>query len=86
VHPDCAPATSQIAVVVRPAVPAAAVSQVGAQAMAVVEGLARRIAATGGAALLVDYGADKPYTNSLTGMCLSQLRVQSMESTVSFCG
>lgn len=51
-------------------VPAAALllcTQIGAQAMAVVESLARRIAASGGAALLIDYGANKPYTNSLTG-------------------
>ena len=41
--------------------------QVGAQAMAVVESLARRLSSTGGAALLVDYGANKPYSNSLTG-------------------
>jgi hypothetical protein len=43
--------------------------QVGAQAMACVESLARRIAASGGAALLVDYGADRPFENSLAGAC-----------------
>jgi SAM-dependent MidA family methyltransferase len=41
--------------------------QVGAQAMAAVESLARRIASSGGAALLIDYGANKPFTDSLTG-------------------
>jgi hypothetical protein len=44
------------------------VLQVGAHAMAVCETLARRIAATGGAALLVDYGRNEPYTNSLTAI------------------
>jgi SAM-dependent MidA family methyltransferase len=42
--------------------------QVGAHAMAVCETLARRIAATGGAALLVDYGRNEPYSNSLTAI------------------
>lgn len=45
--------------------------QIGAQAMAVAESLTRRIAATGGAALLIDYGADRPYANSLTGKLLA---------------
>jgi NADH dehydrogenase [ubiquinone] 1 alpha subcomplex assembly factor 7 len=44
------------------------VLQVGAHAMAVTETLARRIAASGGAALLVDYGRNQPYTNSLTAI------------------
>jgi hypothetical protein len=39
--------------------------------MAVAESLTRRIAATGGAALLIDYGADRPYANSLTGKLLA---------------
>ncbi|KAF8068163.1 midA [Scenedesmus sp. PABB004] len=42
--------------------------EVGARAMAVCETLARRIAADGGAALLVDYGRDAPYANSLTAI------------------
>jgi len=36
--------------------------------MAVCETLARRIAAAGGAALLIDYGQDGPYKNSLTAI------------------
>jgi SAM-dependent MidA family methyltransferase len=36
--------------------------------MAVCETLARRIAAAGGAALLIDYGQDGPYNNSLTAI------------------
>lgn len=36
--------------------------------MAVCETLARRIAASGGAALLIDYGRNKPYANSLTAI------------------
>ncbi|KAF6264206.1 S-adenosyl-L-methionine-dependent methyltransferase [Scenedesmus sp. NREL 46B-D3] len=42
--------------------------EVGAHAMAVCETLARRIAGSGGAALLVDYGRNAPYTNSLTAI------------------
>jgi SAM-dependent MidA family methyltransferase len=48
--------------------PVLSVAQVGAHAMAVCETLARRIAAAGGAALLVDYGRNEPYTNSLTAI------------------
>jgi hypothetical protein len=62
------------------------VVQAGAQAMAVVEGLARRIAATGGAALLVDYGADKPYTNSLTGACASHYSCFGLGPSVTVIG
>eukprot|EP00775_Hariotina_reticulata_P006653 gene6653-6878_t len=48
--------------------------EVGAQAMAVCETLARRIAAAGGAALLIDYGQDGPYTNSLTAIRSHKVR------------
>lgn len=33
--------------------------------MAAAEGLSRRVAATGGAALIIDYGQDGPYEASL---------------------
>lgn len=47
--------------------------------MAVVEALSRRIAASGGAALLIDYGANKPYTNSLTGTRVNELGLNLIE-------
>lgn len=40
----------------------------GAQAMAVASGLARRVAAAGGGALVVDYGRDAPYAASLQAL------------------
>eukprot|EP00879_Flechtneria_rotunda_P019374 GHRR01020349.1.p1 GENE.GHRR01020349.1~~GHRR01020349.1.p1 ORF type:complete len:241 (+),score=78.13 GHRR01020349.1:408-1130(+) len=42
--------------------------QIGAHAMAVCETLACRISAHGGAALLIDYGQNCPYQNSLTAI------------------
>lgn len=40
----------------------------GAQAMAVASDLARRVAAAGGGALVVDYGRDAPYPASLQAL------------------
>ena len=40
----------------------------GAQAMAVASDLARRVAAAGGGALVVDYGRDAPYAASLQAL------------------
>lgn len=42
--------------------------QISALAMALSANLARRVAKEGGAALLIDYGQDAPYTSSLQGI------------------
>lgn len=39
--------------------------EVGAAGLATVEDIARRVSASGGAALFIDYGADHPHTNTL---------------------
>uniref|UniRef100_A0A1D2AAG7 Protein arginine methyltransferase NDUFAF7 n=1 Tax=Auxenochlorella protothecoides TaxID=3075 RepID=A0A1D2AAG7_AUXPR len=44
------------------------------QGMAVAEGLARRVAAHGGAALLIDYGQDGPYEASLAAIARHRFR------------
>ncbi len=45
-----------------------ALLQIGAHSMATAEKLAQRVGQQGGAALIIDYGRDRPYTDSLTAI------------------